>query len=515
MNILKSRLALSRNLAFTTSIYFIIILGAALRFYDLGTESYWFDEVYTVHMAQESVGQLLAVNELDWPPVYYVLIHYWVRLFGTTETATRSFSTAAGIVSIALTYMVGREMFGKSVGLISALLMAISEFQIYYSQETRFYSLFLLATLVSFLFFIKALRTSRISHFFLYGVSSILLFYCNAFGVFVFAAQNLYFFLRWAKYRETRAKFLLCQGAIFLTIVPNFIPNILAVKPIAGAGAPRIGWIPAPSVWAPLRTVYEYVFPLRHNRSWTSVAVNFAVGIAVFVIGLLLFAIGERKERWLASMKNLLSDKHLLTNKADELLLVGCWFLCPIVLPFVLSKIVGPMYVDRYTISAAPAFYFLLAFGITGVRRVVPVFVSLLTLVILIAPGLQHYYITDVKEQWREVAAYVEANARNSDVLVFAPDEAGWQQKSFDWYYNGSLPSCGVSIAMKDDEAIASALAACMAGYERFWLVMRGTVTNVGRFKKFFLERNQNNIHLIQEQQFVEISLYLFETTNR
>ena len=512
---LKAKRARCRNLALTTSICLIVLVGAALRFYDLGRESYWFDEVYTVHMAQEGLDQLLAVKELDWPPVYYVLIHYWVRLFGTAETATRSFSAVAGVAATTLTYLVGRELFGKSVGLLSALLMAMSEFQIYYSQETRFYSLFLLATLVSFLFFIRALRTNRTSQFLLYAASSVLVFYCGAFGIFVLAAQNLHFLLRWTKYRETRAKFLLCQGAILLAIAPNLIPNILEAKLIVGAGAPRMGWIPDPSVWAPLRTVYQYVFPLRHGRSWSAVGVNFGVGMAFLVIGVLVFAVGDRRERWIASVRNVLSNKRLLTNNADELLLVGSWFLCPIALPFVLSKMVGPMYVDRYTISAAPGFYLLLAFGITSVRRLVPIIVSLTTLVVLIVPGLGNYYIADVKEQWREVAAYVEANTGDGDVVVFAPDEAGWQQRSFDWYYQGSVPSCGMSSAVGGTEAISSAAAACTAGHERIWLVMRGTATSVERFKQFFLEDNQNSMDLIREEQFTGISVYLFRPADQ
>ena len=515
-SIAQSRPAPSRNVAFTASILLVILLGTALRLHDLGAESYWFDEVYTVHMAQRSVDQLLAVNELDWPPVYFVLIHYWVRLLGTTEMATRLFSAVAGIVSIALTYLVGCELFGKNVGLLSALLIAVSEFQIYYSQETRFYSLFLLATLVSFFFFIRALRYGRTGYFFLYGMSSILLFYCDAFGVFVIAAQNLYFLLRWSALRDARVRFLLCQGAILLAIVPYVAPIVLRAKLIAGVDAPRVGWISDPSIWAPLRTVYQYVFPLRHDRSWASVALNFAAGIALPVVGFLSYAILKRTSAINRFNEQYFSfDVRLLRDKADELLLVGCWFLCPIALPFVLSKVIGPMYVDRYTISAAPALYFLLAVGITSVRRVMPVLISLTTLLILIAPGLRHYYAVDVKMQWREVAAYVDANARKGDILAVAPDGTGWHQKSFEWYHHDNLPDCAMSISTKNGEISAPALAACMASHDRFWLVVPGTDANAQRFKEHLLDYDRNNMRLTREQSFKEISLYLLKAVEQ
>jgi mannosyltransferase len=199
----------------------------------------------------------------------------------------------------------------------------------------------------------------------------------------------------------------------------------------------------------------------------------------------------------------------------DKLLLVGCWLVCPIVLPFVLSDVMSPIYHDRYTISAAPALYLLLASGIASVRKVVPEIVTLGALVIVIAPGLHHYYVTDVKEQWREVAQYVEENAGRDDAIVFAPDENGWQQKSFYWYYRGSLPGCGIDVRLMDDASIENARARCTSGAQRFWLVMRGTSEVVGRFKAWFLNRNHADIRLIREQQFKGISIYLFEVTRQ
>jgi uncharacterized membrane protein len=70
-----------------------------------------------------------------------------------------------GVSAIVLIFLIGRELFGRAVGLLSAFLMAISGFQIYYSQIARFYSYFELMTLISFLFFILALGRKRKSSF--------------------------------------------------------------------------------------------------------------------------------------------------------------------------------------------------------------------------------------------------------------------------------------------------------------------------------------------------------------
>jgi mannose-6-phosphate isomerase-like protein (cupin superfamily) len=182
----------------------------------------------------------------------------------------------------------------------------------------------------------------------------------------------------------------------------------------------------------------------------------------------------------------------------------------PVIPPFIYSVLFTPIFTDRYTICAAPAFYLLVAIAISRIRRTVPVYISLIGLMIVILPGLQDYYISDINEQWREAAAYVQENVKTNDIVVYAPDEEGFQHKSFDWYYHGKLPDCGIS-SQANDQAIAKTLSNCIVGHDRFWVVIRGTEIVVNRMKSFFLNPNQTTMYLIKEQQFVEVSVYLFE----
>jgi hypothetical protein len=130
---------------------------------------------------------------------------------------------------------------------------------------------------------------------------------------------------------------------------------------------------------------------------------------------------------------------------------------------------------------------------------------------IVIVPGLQDYYVADINEQWQEVAAYVQENSRPNDVIIFAPDAEGYQKKSFDWYYTGLLPSCGINSSAKDDQAIGEILSNCTMGHDRFWVIMRGPPDIVERFSLFFLNSNQKKLHLITMLRFVKVSVYLFE----
>ena len=163
---LTSKRPLNENLVFLALACLITVLGAGLRFHDLGAESFWFDEVYMVRVAQVSLSRIISeVRTGASPPIYYILAHFWMQVLGTTEAAARSLSALAGIASIPVTYAVGRELSDRTVGLISALLVAISEFQIHYSQEYRYYAVMLLLTLLSFLFYVRALKNRRSSYF--------------------------------------------------------------------------------------------------------------------------------------------------------------------------------------------------------------------------------------------------------------------------------------------------------------------------------------------------------------
>ncbi len=81
-------------------IVLVLMLGTLLRLYDLGTESYWSDEMYTVYEVQQTIPQVIESGRLDQPPGYYIPFHFWVQIFGLSESGTRSFSTLAGVASI-------------------------------------------------------------------------------------------------------------------------------------------------------------------------------------------------------------------------------------------------------------------------------------------------------------------------------------------------------------------------------------------------------------------------------
>ena len=487
----------------------IILLGAILRLYDLGTESFWFDEMYTVNRMSQDLQtllhQLVTQGDMTRNAVYYLLAHFWVMPFEMTEVSIRSLSALFGVLSVGMMYLVGRQLLGGKAGLLSSFFMAVSSFQIQHSQEARFYSLFVLLTLVSVYCYILALKTKSTRSWVISGLINILLFYTHTYAIFVFAVEYVHYLIYWKSNKSTLVQWGMSQVLLVLGIVVGFIP-LLKDGSVIGLGA-GLAWITVPSVKDLFLTVYGYLFPQNYQHSWFFIGVSFAAGLLFFVVGAFFHNFRKSENRWFVELKSWFRDVHI----SSELVLVIVWFVCPVLLPFIYSNLFSPIFVDRYTICAAPAFYLLIAAVISRINRVVPIYLSLGALMIVILPGLQDYYVADVNEQWQEVAAYVQGNSQANDVIVFTPDDKGYQNRSFDWYYQGTLPSCGIGSEIRDDQVISDILSDCTLGHDRFWLIMRGPAEVIDRFTLFFLDSDWAGMHLIEEQRFVKVSVYLFE----
>ncbi len=501
----------------------ILVLGILLRFCDLGAESFWLDEVATTIEARQSISEILTTGRLDQPPAYYIPVHFWVRSFGISEVSLRSFSALAGTGSIVLIYLVGRRLFGREVGLLGAFFMTISDFQILFSQEARNYSLFEFATLLSFLFLILFLSSRRNSHLILYFMFSVFMVYTNAFGICILAAQNLFIFVQMKSFRKVLTFWIISQVVILIAIIPYFSPMLFGNNGIEGAAALNLSGIYPPTFTDVIRSFYRFLLPPRRyfgaDMEWGNpLLATYAIAGAFFLAGILIYAIRQGGSNWLSALRKVIGDILNIPDGKRNILLVSCWLLCPPILLFAVSMIIVPVYDHRYVISAAPAMYLLLALGMYSIRKAVPLVITIGVLMILIVPGLRHYYSTDVREQWREVADFIEENGEQNEVIVFAPNDSsvntGNQEKAFNYYYQGNLLSCGIGPDELKDIEVWKALEQCTSGYDRFWVIIRHTTfsaMNYSRYETFFLDPNQTTMQLIEGQQFYAISAYLFE----
>jgi mannosyltransferase len=135
----------------------LVLLAAALRFATLGVQSLDSDEGFTAEIARKSLGGALSQvpHTESSPPLYYLLVWVWAKLFGTSAWGLRSFSALAGTLAVPVTYAIGAELRSRRVGLIAAAFVAVSPLLVWYSQEARAYMPFMLLSALAFLYFAR------------------------------------------------------------------------------------------------------------------------------------------------------------------------------------------------------------------------------------------------------------------------------------------------------------------------------------------------------------------------
>jgi mannosyltransferase len=137
----------------------ITLFAAALRLYRLGEWSFWIDEIYTINHATRHFGSSeLILNHIPplgrWIPLSVILTAQAMNAWGVSEWSARFVSAGIGVLTIPILYVPLRKIFDKSVALIAMLLVAVSPWHIFWSQNARFYtSLMLFYSLALFVFY--------------------------------------------------------------------------------------------------------------------------------------------------------------------------------------------------------------------------------------------------------------------------------------------------------------------------------------------------------------------------
>ena len=180
----------------------ITLLAAALRFYKLGEWSFWIDEIYTVNHATLHFGNLgLILDHVPpsrkWVPVSVILAAQALNIWGISEWSARLASALIGIVSIPILFFPIRRMFGEWVALTAVLLLAVSPWHLYWSQNARFYTSLLLFFSLALIAFHYGLERNKPSYFILFYVFLYLAFSERLFAFFIFPVIIAYLIALW------------------------------------------------------------------------------------------------------------------------------------------------------------------------------------------------------------------------------------------------------------------------------------------------------------------------------
>lgn len=204
----------------------VVVLGVALRAWT--PSQLWLDEAQSVYIAHQPLARLfIALRHDGAPPLYYLLLHLWMSVFGDSNVAVRSLSGLFSVVALPVIWIVARR-HGHFTALAATLLLASAPMAIYFSTEARMYSLLMLLALVGAALLYRVLDRPSLGRAISLAVVTGLLALTHYWAFFLLAAVAalLIWRLRVPTQRRAAAVALAAMasgGVLFLPWLPSFV----------------------------------------------------------------------------------------------------------------------------------------------------------------------------------------------------------------------------------------------------------------------------------------------------
>ena len=482
----------------------ILLAGIGLRLYGLGTESLWLDEAATTIRAQYDLDRLFGILKFVGgnPPLHTLIIHYWIKLFGASEISVRLPSVIFSVISILMTYKIAALLFDKKTAMIGALLIALSSYHVYYAQEARPYALMAMLSLFSMYYFIKLLTRPNALLAVGYLLSCSLLLYTHYYGGFIILAQNIYLGSMWlltSDYRLRWKRWFLLQGILGASFLPWL--HILIRKTIQI----QSGKLPIPEPW-----ISDIIQSLKLFSGS-----NTLIGLLFPLLALGSLVIVSRRQGTL-ERKNFFTSLNRCRWEfrcidSSQTYLLGLWFLVPIAVAFILSKVSTPIFGSRYIIASSIAFYILIAKGLVNLNQK---HITILTLavILLLYPLKNIYNYRQVnKEPWREAVGLVEKNARTDDLILIH----AFYCLDYPYTYYAQRSDLTIKTFPSDTLAINQEnikdLPPLIRNHNRIWVIMSHKATN----HEWINDTLEETFRLAAHHQFLDIDVYLYEKLDK
>ncbi len=391
--------------------FFIIAIGSILRILWIGKNDLWYDEVFTIILSKKA--------PFIWnPSLYFLLMKFWIQLFGVSELSLRLPSALFSIGTLISFYILAKTLFGKEHAYLSLFLLAFSPFHLWYAQEARNYSMSLFLGTVSTYFFVLWLKQNSRKYLALYILFVTLSIYTNYFGIILYISQ-IAFVIFFLKNRKLQGDiFLALPIILFIPWLPIFLRKLFFIK--------HGFWIPKPTLKSLGVTLENFV--LGYNGTKILYAVVDLLLLIVFIsIGI---------------------DVIRKKNQEENLCLCSVLTFLPLVISYLISKSFVSIYLDRGFLIFTPYFYILIEQGIKRLRyKWIKIFIMSSFIFTIASADIiyfqnkiylpndpYHHIGTYIKKPFKPLVKFLKKNLTQSDILVIT-HQSIFPPLKFYWKY--------------------------------------------------------------------------------
>lgn len=438
-----------RKSQFYRALPLLVLLGGfALRLYRLGAESLWYDETVSLLLARSDLPELTRHTAGDiHPPLYYYLLHSWGGLAGWSEFSSAFLSLVFGVLLIAVVYRVTEEWLTDlaqavpsasqryaspgAVAFIAASLVAVSPYNVWYSQEVRMYTLGAVLGLASVYFFWELVNSPNVRARDLVGyvLATALGIYTLYYFIFVLVFQYLLVAARLIGRRQGKMRRLATFAGSQLAVGLLYLPW--------AATAFRQATDPPVPPWRSSTPL-----PNMLGESFSALVLGQTVDpvqVAPFLLLVLVLIV-------LVFIPFRSWDRRVAPGSALALFLISYTFV-PLLAIYALS-FWKPLYHVRYIFTYSPAFYILLGLAICAAAssvarekvrvRALLIGAAVSAYALISAYSLGNFWFNPqyADDDLRGAVQYLAESWRPGDAIVV---NAGYAYPALSYYYPAPL----------------------------------------------------------------------------
>lgn len=360
------------------------------------------DEPFSIYHAQMSWGDILRfLKPTNNPPLFEMLLHFWIKLFGISPFSVRFLPLLFGSLAVIFIYKIGTRFFSVSVGVGAGLLYCFSTHSIYYSHDCRTYTLLLFLTTVSAYYTLRIIKENyQTSVIVLWSLVNLLMIYSHYFGFIILFFELLAVMVQ-ARRQLKFVLFGLCCVVLF------YLPQLFILIKRFSASTADGTWLKEP---VGLESIY--------NMLWT-----FSNMPLTTVICLLLILV--------TIVKYFIAKNEVQTQRQSSNRLIYFAFFVPFFMMFCISFKV-PVYNARYLFFLLPFYYLSLAVmvdNLFGKNKIKWIAMSILVFLFVITVNLN----PDKKRDSKAVTEFIKANKHPGDLVIICTHEF---LTNFAYYYN-------------------------------------------------------------------------------
>jgi uncharacterized membrane protein len=391
--------------------WIILLFAIGVRILGIASRPIWYDEAIAILSASESPRAMvhgtlapdMSGNAANVHPLlYYFFLWGWMWLWNDGIVVVRILSILISLGAVVFAYAISRDLFDERMAMLAMFLMALSPFQIHYSQEIRMYALMSTLLLGSAWFCIRgtiAIEQGRIKYSLIwwvfFAIFAALAQYTHNLSVFFLAA--LFFTpILWRNWRASIA-ILAASLLAMLLYAPWLVQLFRQLDKVSTSY-----WVEVPALSRFLTTILVFVSNLP------LLGVSFIIGLfsAIFVF-------------ILAVWQTIRSIREDIPRKRYWLWLVYMSF-APVLTMFLVSQWI-PVYIERALLTSGAIFLLWIAWVLTKTN--LPILIRNTTFAILLSGMLVGIFMHVTYSgfpygPYSALNAYINGRMESADIVV-------------------------------------------------------------------------------------------------